>query len=433
MIEMKNVYFNRNRKVERRTLLRGAGVSMALPWLTAMRPANASVAESQTPRRFVAMTLGLGLIGSNLNPETTGADYEASLYLKPLQDIRDRFTVISGTSHPGVSGGHRAEASILTANPVGSSGKARNTISLDQYMARHLGNETRFSSLVLSSNGSNSPSYTANGAMIPAQDSPARLFNQLFVNESASEQKRQAQRVRQGRSIMDLVGADAKRLSFRLGNGDRDRLDAYFTSVRELEKRMAKSEAWARRPKPQVTAKRPVDIRNSSDFVGQERLMMHMIRLALETDSTRFVSYHLGGSGGVVPIQGVNEGYHTLSHHGRDEDKLEQLALVESAIVEAWGQFLRNLMVPDEQGRKVLDNTSVLLTSNLGNASSHDNRNMPVLLGGGQFEHGQHLAFDQKRNYPLPNLFVDLMQQVGLEEDSFASSTGTMRGLKPRV
>lgn len=429
------IYFNRNRKVDRRTVLRGAGVSMALPWLTAMESAHAvtSTTQNRTPKRFVAMTLGLGLIGSNLNPEQSGRDYEPSLYLRNLQDIRDRFTVISGTSHPGVSGGHRAEASILTANPVGSSGKARNTISIDQYMARHLGNETRFSSLVLSSSGSNSPSYTANGAMIPAQDSPSRLYNQLFVDDSPSDQARHAKRVRQGRSIMDLVGADARRLSMGLGAGDRDRLDAYFTSVRELEKRMAKSEAWARRPKPKVSEQRPVDIGNSSDFVGREQLMMHMIRLALETDSTRFVSYHLGGGGGVVPIDGVSEGYHTLSHHGRDEDKLGQLALVETAIVEAWGQFLRDLMVPDERGHKVLDHTSILLTSNLGNASSHDNRNMPVLLGGGQFEHGQHLAFDQRNNYPLPNLYVDLMQQVGLEDDQFASSTGTMRGLNARL
>ncbi|MCR9198371.1 MAG: DUF1552 domain-containing protein [Planctomycetaceae bacterium] len=424
-----SLFINRNRSVHRRTVLKGAGVSMALPWLSAMQPALAASSVAQTPKRFVAMTLGLGLIGSNLNPEQAGDDYEPSLYLKNLQDIRDRFTVISGTSHPGVSGGHRAEASILTANPVGSSGKARNTISIDQYMARHLGGQTRFSSLVLSSSGSNSPSYTANGAMIPAQDSPAKLYNQLFVDESAADQKLQAKRVQQGRSIMDLVGADAKRLSMQLGPGDRDRLDAYFTSVRELEKRMAKSEAWARRPKPTVADRRPVDIGNSSDFVGREQLMMHMIRLALETDSTRFISYHLGGSGGVVPISGVSEGYHSLSHHGRDEDKLEQLALVETAIVEAWGQFLRDLMVPDEQGRNVLDNTSILLTSNLGNASSHDNRNMPVLLGGGGFQHGRHLAFDQRNNYPLPNLFVDLMQQVGLEEDRFASSTGTMRGL----
>jgi len=427
---MKKVYFGFQRQLHRRTLLRGAGVSMALPWLTAMRSAFAGTEESTAPRRFVAMTLGLGLVGDNLNPTTAGRDYEPSLYLKPLQDLRDRFTVISGSSHPDVTGGHRAEASILTANPVGSSGKAKNSISLDQYMAKHLGDATRFPSLVLSSSGSNSPCYTENGSMIPAQSSPSRLFTQLFVDDSPKEQIRQAERVREGRSIMDLVGEDAKRLSKQLGHGDKDRLDAYFTSVRDLEQRMAASEAWARRPKPKVDVPKPVDIGNGNDFVGRQRLMSDMIRLALETDSTRFITYHLGGSGGVVPLAGVDEGYHSLSHHGKAEDKLEQLALVEAEIVASWGQFLRDLTVNGEQGSSVLDNTCVLLTSNLGNASNHDNRNMPVLLAGGHFKHGQHLAFDKKNNYPLPNLYVNLLQQVGLETDQFASSTGTVTALE---
>lgn len=403
---------------------------MALPWLSAMRPAFAGNGQASAPKRFVSMTLGLGLVGDNLNPEQSGFDYEPSLYLKSVQDLRDRFTVISGTSHPGVTGGHRAEASLLTANPVGSSGKAKNTISLEQHMARHLGNHTRFPSLVLSSNGTNSPSYTANGSMIPAESSPSRLYAMLFVDDSAEEQKRQAIRVRQGRSIMDLVGEDAKRLSRQLGPADKDRLDLYFTSVREFEQRLAASEAWARRPKPEVDSPKPVDIRNANDFVGRQRLMCDVIRLALETDSSRFVSYHLGGSGGVVPIDGVSEGYHTLSHHGRDEEKLDQLAIVESEIIRAWGDFVRGLSSVNEHGEAVLDNTCVFLTSNLGNASNHDNRNMPVLLAGGRFRHGQHLAFDRRNNYPLPNLFVNMLQQVGMETDEFASSTGTMQGLE---
>ena len=427
---MKNIHFSRRRQLNRRTILRGLGTSMALPWLSAMRPAFANSEESAPPRRFVSMTLGLGLIGENLNPSEAGFGYTPSRYLTAIDDLRDHFTVISGSSHPGVTGGHRAEASILTANPVGSSGKAKNTISIDQYMAMHLGNETRFPSLVLSSNGSNSPCYTENGAMIPAESSPSRLFSKLFVNDSPKRQAENAARVKQGRSIMDLVADDAKRLSKQLGAGDRDRLDQYFTSVRELESRLAASEAWALKPKPKVDYKKPVDIRDRNDFIGQQRLMSDVIRLALETDSTRFISYHLGTGGGVVPIDGVNEGYHTLSHHGRDEDKLDQLAIVESEIVAAWGQFLRDLLATNEQGDNVLDNTCVLLTSNLGNASNHDNRNMPVLFAGGHFKHGQHLEFDRRNNYPLPNLFVNTLQHVGMETDSFASSTGTLRGLE---
>ena len=426
---MNNLHFGFGRQLHRRTVLRGAGVAMSLPWLTAMQPAFADSKTDGPPRRFVAMTLGLGLIGSNLNPQQAGSDYEPSLYLKGMEDIKDRYTVISGTSHPGVTGGHRAEASILTANPVGSSGKARNTVSIDQHMAKHFGDFTRFPSLVLGSSGSTSPSYTENGSMVPTETSPAKLFTRLFVNDSPAQQQMQAERVKQGRSIMDLVASDAKRLSMKLGSGDRDRLDAYYTSVREFEQRLAESEAWAHRPKPNVNESMPVDIGNGNDFIGRQRLMSKMIRLALETDSTRFISYHLGGSGGVVPIAGVDEGYHSLSHHGLDEDKLEQLALVEREIVQSWGQFLRDLAAVDEQGNSVLDTTSVLLTSNLGNASNHDNRNMPVLLAGGRFKHGQHLAFDTKNNYPLPNLFVNLLQHVGFETDNFVSSTGTMTGL----
>ena len=426
----KRINFNRGRKIDRRTILQGAGVAMALPWMTAMQKACAGADSQESPRRFMSMSLGLGLLADNLNPKQAGRDYEPSLYLNPLQDLRDQMTIVSGSSHPGVGGGHRAEASILTANPVGSSGRGKNTISIDQYMAKHLGSKTRFPSLVLGSSGSNSPSYTENGVMIPAQDKPSRLFMKLFVDDSPAERIKQAQRVKQGRSIMDLVSDDAKRLSRELGNGDKDRLDAYFTSVRELELRMAESEAWANRPKPKVDVKKPLDIGNSSDFVGRQKLMSDMVRLALQTDSTRFVSYHLGSGSGVVPLEGVGEGYHSLSHHGLEGEKLDQLAIVEGAIISAYGDFLRDLASVNENGVSLLDQTSVFLTSNLGNASSHNNRHMPVVLAGGGFKHGQHLAFDQRNNYPLPNLFVSVLQRLGLEQDSFASSTGTLTGLE---
>ena len=428
---LSQVHFNFQRRLNRRTFLRGTGVAVALPWLSAMNRAFAGRAAETPPRRFVSMTLGLGLHAENLNPKASGSSYEPSLYLRPLSDLREQMTVISGTSHPGVSGGHRAEASLLTAAPMSGSAQARNTVSLDQLMAKHLGDKTRFPSIVLGLSGSNSPSYTENGSMIPAEDSPSRLFNRLFVDDAPAERDRHSKRAREGQSIMDLVADDARALQRQLGAADRDRLDAYFTSVRELEKRLVESEEWARRPKPKVDVRRPVDIANPNDFIGRQRLMCDMVRLALSTDSSRFITLHLGGSGGVVPIEGVEEGYHSLSHHGQDEEKLAQLALVESEIIAAWGDFLRELQNTQDSGGNLLEHTSVLLTSNLGNASSHDNRNMPVLLAGGGFRHGRHLAFDRGNNYPLPNLYVSLLQQVGLETDRFAASTGTMRGLEP--
>ncbi len=418
------------RTLDRRSVLRGSGVAMTLPWLAAMGDSFAGEDQAKaSPKRFVAMTLGLGLVADNLFPAAGGRDYQATRYLKPLQDIRDRVTVVSGVSHPGVKGGHRAEASILTACPMGTSGRAKNTISVDQLMAKHLGDATRFPSLVLSTGGSSSPCYTENGAMIPPEDRPSRLFAKLFVNDSKKERQLQAGRVRQGRSIMDLVGEDAKSLQRELGTGDRNRLDAFFTSVRQLERRMAESEKWAKRPKPKVGVAPPLDINDPSDLIARQKTMCDVIKLALQTDSTRFVTLHIPGAGGVIPIEGVDQGYHNLSHHGLDETKLAQLALVETALVAQWGEFLRELQSAEDSGGCLLDHTTVFLTSNLGNASNHDNRNMPVLLGGGGFGHGQHLAFDRKNNYPLPNLYVSVLQEVGMETDRFATSTGTMTGL----
>ncbi len=409
--------------------MRGSGVAMSLPWLTAMRPSFAASETTAAPKRFVAMTLGLGLVAENLFPKQSGADYVASPYLESIQDLRNKLTVISGVSHPGVKGGHRAEASILSASPIGLSGSGSNSISVDQLMAKHLGDSTRFPSLVLSTSGSTSPCYTESGAMIPPEDSASRLFAKLFIDESQSEQSKNAKLASQGRSIMDLVGEDAKSLQRDLGSGDRDRLDAYFTSVRQLEKRMEENEKWAKLPKPKVDARPPIDINNPNDVIGRQKTMCEIIKLALQTDSSRFISLHIPGAGGVIPIEGVDEGYHNLSHHGLDEEKLAQLALVERAIVGQWGEFVRDLNVDQESDSTLLDNTHVLLTSNLGNASNHDNRNMPVLVAGGGLRHAGHLAFDREKNYPLPNLFVSLLQNIGLEVDQFATSTGTMTGL----
>lgn len=424
---LSRVNFVTGQQLHRRTVLRGAGVALGLPWLTAMQRACGQ-GTSPAPRRFVAMTLGLGLLGENLFPESAGPSYQPSRYLEPLQDLRDRLTVISGTSHPGVNNGHRAEASMLTATPIGN-GQTRNTISLDQLLAKHAGPVSRFPSLVLSTGGTDSPSYTENGAMIPALSSPAALFSQLFVDDSVDQRRRQTQRVQQGRSIMDLVAEDAKRLQRELGYGDQDRLDAYFTSVRDLEKRMGESERWAHLPKPSVDEAMPRDVANDNDLVARQRTMQDVIRLALKTDSSRFITFHTGGSGGVVPVAGVDEGYHSLSHHGKEDEKLAQLALVELAMLNQWGNFLRDLAATDEADGCLLDNTTVLLTSNLGNASNHSNQNMPVLLAGGAFRHGSHLAFDRDHNYPLPNLYVSILQQLGLGIDRFATSTGTMQGL----
>jgi hypothetical protein len=420
---MKSPSLTFQRRLSRRTLLRGAGITLGLPLLEAMTPAFAATAEATHAKRFVSVSLTLGLHNPNLVPETAGFGYKPSRYLAGLDDVRNDFTVVSGSSHPGVSGGHTAEGSILSACPNQRGATSRNTISLDQLMAKQLGHETRFPSLILNTNGQSSPSYTENGAMIPAENSAMHLFTRLFVDDTPAEQERQAELIRSGRSVMDVVGAEAKSLQRELGAGDRDKLDAWFTSVRELEQRLAANEAWTHRPKPKVSLKPPTDIPRDNE-VAVEGIFLDIMHMALATDSTRFITLHIAGNS-VNGIEGVDESYHTLSHHGMDDEKLQQLALVEQGVVNQWAAFLRKLKTDS-----MLDDTMVLLTSNLGNASNHDNKNMPVLFAGGGFKHGQHLGFDQKDNYPLPNLYLSMLHRLGLKDERFATSTGQMKGLE---
>lgn len=427
---MKRVNFNFSRNVSRRTFLKGAGVSMALPWLDSMLPAFAASSAATQPRRFVSVSLALGLHGPNLNPVDSGFGYTPSRYLAQIPDILNDMTVVTGTSHPDVSGGHKAEGSILTAAPYSSNGVFRNTISLDQYMAKHLGHHTRYPSMVLNMDSNNSPSYTENGSMIPAEYSASKLFDMLFITDSPEEIKRQRSRLRQGRSIMDVVSEDARRLQRDVGKADKEKLDQYFTSVRNFEHRLAEAEEWVGRPKPKVNMARPIDISDNNAVITKKRLLLDIMYLAIQTDSSRFMTLHLNGNGGAIPLEGVEEGYHSLSHHGLDENKIEQLTIVESALVKAWGGFVQKLKETPSGDGNLLDQSMVLMTSNLGNASAHNNKNMPVLFAGGGFKHGQHIAFDQDNNYPLPKLYVSALQRMGLETDKFSNSTGTLAGLE---
>jgi hypothetical protein len=419
-----------NLQLNRRTVLRGGGLAVGLPFLDAMVPGFASAAQTECPRRFVSFSLGLGLHGPNLFPEESGFSYTPSPYLTEISDILPDLTVCSGVSHPSVAGGHRAEGTILTAAPLSrSDANFRNSVSLDQLMAKHLGDKTRFPSLVLSASGDgSSPSYTENGSMIPPEMSPFRLFQRLFVDDSPAAKQQDSARMRHGRSVMDLVAAETKLLQRTLGVGDRNKLDNYFTAVNELEKRLAANQAWIDRPKPKVS--RPESLAGSvADGIQKQRAMFDVMALALQTDSTRFITLHLG-NGGKVNLDGVTQAHHALSHHGRDEEKLKQLAILENALISEWAAFVRKLKSAAEVSGTLLDQTMVLLTSNLGNASSHDNKNMPVLFAGGGFKHGQHLAFDKRNNYPLPNLYLSALHRLGLNKDRFATSTSTMTGLE---
>jgi len=418
------------RSISRRLLLQGTGVALALPLLDAMAP-QGFCAESNTPARMVTICTTLGLHAPYLIPAQSGKDYQVTPYLERLQAFRDDFTVFSGLSHPGVDGGHSSESSFLTAAPRPADAGFKNTISLDQFALERLPAETRFSSLVLNTGsvGSSSLSWTRGGVMIPADMLPSKVFARLFLEGSAAEVQSQVRRLRDGRSVLDQVGERARRLQQGISTADRIKLEQYFASVRELEQRMLRGEEWAQKPKPKIDAQPPADIADKADVIGRTRLMYDLVHLALQTDSTRLITLQIQGTALVPPLPGVSRDHHNLSHHGQDPEKIKQLRLVEEAQLEALAGLLGKLKDSAEEGRPLLDSTMVLFGSNLGNGNSHDTKNMPIVLAGGGFKHGQHLAFDPANNAPLCNLFVSMLQQLGLEVDSFASSTSKLSGL----
>jgi hypothetical protein len=410
----------------RRTFLRASGVALCLPVLESL---GASSGTAAPKRRLMAIGLGLGLHAPNLIPETTGRDYLLTPYLERLKEFRDDFTVISGTSHPEVDGGHAADKSYLTAAPHPGSTSFRNTESIDQLAARQIGLATRFGYVPLSDYG-NSLSVSRSGVPVPGQSSPSAVFAKLFLEGRPEEKARQVERLKEGRSVLDMVMEKTERMRKRVSKLDGEKLDEFYTAVRETEGRLVKAEAWEQRPKPSVDYPPPRDISGYQDIIGRARLMYDMAQLAIQTDSTRLLTYAIGGPTEAPDIPGVSEGYHNLSHHGMDPEKIKQLTTVESAHFSAFADFLGRLKAIREDDSNLLDRTMILYGSHFGNASSHNNANLPILLAGGGFKHGQHLAFDKENNYPLPNLFVSMLQRLGLENDTFASSTGTMTGLE---
>ena len=418
--------------LSRRTFLKGTGVALALPFLDAMLPQRllADGDKAAPPKRMVCICTSLGLHAENLFPETPGRDYNFTPYLQALKDHRDDFSVFSGLSHPEQSGrdGHSSEMTWLTSAKNPGLAGFRNTISLDQYVAEKIGYETRFPSLSMGT-GSTSQSFTRSGVMIPADSSPSRVFAKLFLDGSPNEVKAQMQKIREGRSIMDVVQEQANGFSRRVGQADRDKLDEYYTSVREMELRLVKAEDWAQKPKPKVDAQPPTDIKDERDFIGRMKLLFDLVPLALQTDSTRLITMLVSGGGKVPLVDGVTVDHHGLSHHGKDPDKLTQLQRVEEAQFQAVGSLLSALKKQREGDARLIDNTMVLFGSNLGNANAHDWRNLPVVFAGGGFKHGAYHAFNAKDNKPFSNLFVTMLQRMNIETENFGSSTGTISEL----
>ena len=424
---MKNVTFTDQRALSRRTFLRGAGITLALPWLDAMLPAFA--ADPKPPMRFIGILNYFSFHAPNLFPKESGTAYTATPYLEGLQPHRDAFTIISGLNHPEVRDGHSSDKSFFTGAPHPGSPSFKNTVSLDQLAAETIGRDTRYPSLNFSTSGAYSCSYTRSGVAIPPETSPARAFAKLFIDGTPAEVAEEVARVQEGRSILDRVAAEAKRLEKNIGPGDREKLDQYFTSVRELEERMVRSENFAKQPKPKPGVPVIKDPGSGEDTT-RFGLMLEVARLAVQTDLTRIVTLYFVGTSKTPSKPGTSFAYHDLSHHGQDKGKLDQLAVLERDLLLEWGKFIGRMKDARDGGSRLLDHTMSVFGAGMGNASSHESTNLPVLLTGGRFKHGQHLAHDPKSPPPLCNLWVQMLQEMGLETDRFGTSDSeTLAGL----
>jgi len=407
----------------RRNFLKGVGVTLTLPWMESLGSIAHAADVATEPRRLLLVCLPLGIYRDAFIPTETGAGYDATEYLKMIDEFRNDYTIISGLDHPGVSGGHGAQPRIFTGQPSSE----RNRRSLDQYLASKIGQYTRYDSLNLSA-GANDFSWTDGGSMVPPTKRLSDAYAKLFVDEGAANKDQVLKEIGRGKSIMDFVLGEASAIRPHLSKTDQDKLEEYFESVRATEQRLVKAEDWVHKPKPEIDVKPVADPEDPTAIIQQMRNVADMTYLAFKTDSTRIVTFGYFRQGDVT-VPGVEGAYHALSHHGKEEHAIAQLKKIEAGFFQEFKRLLANLKNTKEGDSTLLERTTIVVTSNLGNGSNHSNKDLPVLLAGGRYQHGQHLAFERS-TVPLSNLFVSVLNQFGVPDTSFATSTGTLQGLQ---
>jgi len=413
----------------RRCVLRASGVTIALPGLESIQTTHAGEAsdalEEPKAKRFVCVGTYLGFYQEAFFPKQSGRNYELSELLRELGGFRDEFTVFSGFDHQAPNG-HAAWNNFLC-------GQTPNEYSLDQRIADHLGASYRYPSFQLSAGkASQTMSHTKQGIALPMVQRPSVLYSKLFASDA--DRHRTEYLLRSGRSAMDSVLEDARQLQRSVSKADQVKLGEYFDSIREVERRMSRNLELG-------------EVTHTTDYklpdydpvaptmqLEAEKLMYDLMALAIETDSTPVLSLFIGGLGQVFTIDGetLQAGYHALSHHGNDPDAIRDLIRVEREHMKCFAHFLGLLKSKtDASGVSLLDSTIVLLGTGMGDASRHANRNLPTLVAGGGFNHGQHVANDSSSNQPrlLGDLYITLMQHFGMSVETFSNATRNLNDL----
>jgi hypothetical protein len=406
----------------RRQFLRAGATVIALPALEAF---GGRAAAPHRPRNFVAIGTYLGWHQNAFFPRQAGRDYELSPTLAPLAGIREQFTVFSGLDHRAPNG-HAAWSNFLCGMNPGS-------WSLDQMIADSIGQQTRIPSIELTAGSGEGPqamSFTRQGVGLPQIDRPSVLYKRLFASEA--DRARTEYLLASGESSLDMVLDDANRLQRALPSRDRAKLDEYFESIRAVEKRMERQLAALDEPAATTTYTLPdYDPVTPNLQIEAEGILYDLSALALESGQTRVITMFLHGLGQVFSLDGrqLVAGYHGLSHHGNDPVMIRDLVAIETAHVHCLAQFLGQLEQKQTvDGRSLLDDTIILLGTGMGDASRHSNANLPTLVAGGGFKHGSHVVVDPKHaGAPLlGDLYVTLMQRLGIETDRFSNASKTM-------
>ncbi len=413
---------SRQKPCGRRSLLKGAGLTFALPCLESAQPLAAedsrAVDQPQTAKRLVCIGSYLGLHRPAFYPQQTGADYEPSPLLSKLASNRDDFTVFSGFDHQAANG-HKNWDNYLCGKKIGD-------VSLDQIAAKKIGTRTRFDSIQLCA-GDIPPQrmiFSHAGVPLPMINRPSVLYHKLFA--TADSRARSEYLLRSGKSALDLVSEDAKRLKKQVSQADRQKLSEYFTSLRELEDRMSRQLNHLATSDVEVEYELPTyDPVAPTLMLECEQIMFDLMALALQTDSTRVATLFIAGLGQVFTLDGktMRAGYHALSHHGNDPDLIRDLIRVETEHMMCLNRFLNQLKEKtDAEGRPLLDTTVVMFGTGMGDASRHSNRNLPTLVAGGGFQHGKHIS-NSDQSHLLGDVFISILRQLGLETDSFSNAS----------
>lgn len=425
----------------RRHFLRGAGISLALPFMeslgvrvfaqgSAVATLEGKGSEVARPKRMVCIGNMLGFHPPSFFPTEVGKGYQLPVDIEALLPHQNDFSIFSGLDH-GVKGGHFAISSFLSGvRTADAKGMPDGNLTIDQRAAEMMGGATRFASLTLGSedglHGGCMMSWTRSGTRVPPISTPRELFRKLFTAEDASGLAKSQERLDRKGSILDAIHGDAKSLQRHLGQRDQDKLEEYFTSVREVEKQIELRRKWSEIAKPNTQMKEP----ENRDFVSDLPVMYELIALALQTDSTRIATFEIGGDFEASAFD-LKSGYHALSHHGQRPDAIAGLIKMERYQVEQFSNFLTKLKAIEDGEGKLLDHTMVLFGSGMGNANSHTNTKLPIILAGGGFQHGQHRVYPEKGlgKQPLCNLYLSMLQSFGVETNEFGTSTSTLTDL----